>query len=61
MLTHPAAGDLHVAYEVLALPDVGDQRLVTWLPADDEAALVLQHLVADEPSGPVRLRVVGDT
>jgi transcriptional regulator with XRE-family HTH domain len=61
MLRHPDHGELHVAYEVLLLPDDGDeQRLVTWLPADDATNKVLlsQAARAPAPVSPARLHVV---
>lgn len=35
-------GELRLAYEVLLLPDHGEQRLITWLPGDDATALALE-------------------
>jgi transcriptional regulator with XRE-family HTH domain len=58
-LRHPTLGALALAYEVLLLED-GDQRLITWLPADDATAAALAELVAPSPVSPARLRVVGD-
>jgi transcriptional regulator with XRE-family HTH domain len=59
-LRHPKAGDLRIAFDVLALPDDGDQRLITWLPADEATAATLQVLLAGSaPASPARLRVVG--
>jgi len=52
-LHHPEVGDLHVAFEVLELPDDAEQQLVTWLPADDETAARLAAL-----TGAPRLRLV---
>jgi transcriptional regulator with XRE-family HTH domain len=54
-LVHPTLGELSLAFEVLLLPD-GDQRLVTWLPADDASAATLRGAV---PVSPAQLRVVG--
>ena len=59
-LDHPVVGGLAVAYEVLLLPDDGEQRLVTWLPGDEESAQHLARLTAPAPSAPPRLRVVGE-
>jgi transcriptional regulator with XRE-family HTH domain len=60
-LVHPEAGDLRIAFEVLSLGDDGDQRLVTWLPADARTEAVFDELGASAaPSSPARLRVVGD-
>ena len=47
-------------YEVLALPDDGDQRLVTWLPADDATAEHLHTLLSGVPVAPRSARVVGE-
>jgi transcriptional regulator with XRE-family HTH domain len=59
-VAHPALGTLRVAYEVLLLPDAADQRLVTWLPADERTAAALATLVTrPEPVSPAVLRVVG--
>lgn len=58
-LAHPALGRLQVAYEVMSLADDDEQRLVTWLPADETTATAFDRLGApDEPSSPARLRVV---
>jgi transcriptional regulator with XRE-family HTH domain len=60
-LCHPDAGELAIAYEVLSLGDDGDQRLVTWLPADARTEVAFDRLGATAtPSSPARLRVVGD-
>jgi transcriptional regulator with XRE-family HTH domain len=60
-LVHPDAGQLAIAYEVLSLGDDGDQRLVTWLPADARTEAAFDDLGATAtPSSPARLRVVGD-
>jgi transcriptional regulator with XRE-family HTH domain len=54
-LTLRAAGqELHLAVEVLLLPDDG-QQLVTWLPVDAATAAAL------DPAAPGRLRVVPRT
>jgi len=59
-LCHPDAGDLRLAYDVLALPDDGGQRLITWQPADDATAASLRVLLAGTaPASPAQLRVVG--
>jgi transcriptional regulator with XRE-family HTH domain len=57
-LCHPEVGELRIAYEVLALADA-EQRLVTWLPADDATAASLRALGAAGAVSPPRLRVVG--
>ena len=54
LITHPAAGDLDLTVEVLAIADDSEQVLVTWLPADDVTAARLDAVVA-----PPYLRVVG--
>jgi hypothetical protein len=60
-VVHPDAGELRIAFEVLSLGDDGDQRLVTWLPADARTEAAFDDLGATvAPSSPARLRVVGD-
>jgi transcriptional regulator with XRE-family HTH domain len=54
-VVHPELGELRLAFEVMVLPD-GDQRLVTWLPADDATAVALRGV---RPVSPAQLRVVG--
>jgi hypothetical protein len=47
-----------VADEVLLLPDENEQRLISWLPADEQSAAVTSRLLSvGEPAA--RLRVVG--
>jgi hypothetical protein len=59
-LVHPEVGDIRVAFEVLGLPDEDEQRLISWLPADEASAAVMSRLLAvGEPVSPARLRVVG--
>jgi hypothetical protein len=61
---HPDAGELRLAFEVLLLPDDGDQRLITWMPADDQTAQALAILTsgaAARGAGRGRLRVVGES
>ena len=56
---HPDLGRLRLNYEVLLLPDdVDEQRLITWLPADDATA---RALTGDRvvPTSPAQLRVIG--
>jgi transcriptional regulator with XRE-family HTH domain len=48
-LRHPVVGELHVAYEVMLLPD-DVQRLVTWLPADDASDAAIRRAVVGEAS-----------
>jgi transcriptional regulator with XRE-family HTH domain len=60
-LAHPDLGALRFDYEVLLLaPDDDEQRLVTWLPADDATAVALAG-TGDRaaPTSPARLRVIG--
>ena len=52
-LHHPELGALRFDFEALLVGDVPEQRLVTWLPADERTAAAL------EPTAPPRLRVVG--
>jgi transcriptional regulator with XRE-family HTH domain len=57
-LTHPTAGALHVAFEVLVLADDA-QHLVTWRAADDASAERLTALLRDtQPVSPAQLSVV---
>lgn len=46
-LTHPALGELRLAYETLDLPAADYQRLVVYLPADDATAGALGRAEAD--------------
>jgi|GEM_PF-4533583 len=56
---HPAFGPLRLNYEVLLLPDdATEQRLVTWLPADEATAVALAGTADGAPSSPARLRVI---
>src|SRR4051812_36999199 len=60
-IVHPNLGRLRLNYEVLLLPDdVDEQRLVTWLPADDATTAALAR-TADTaaPTSPAQLRVIG--
>jgi hypothetical protein len=59
-VAHPERGELRLAHEVFVLPDDGEQRLVTWLPADDATVVALRRaLDSPAPVGPAQLRVVG--
>lgn len=59
-IVHPDVGLLRIAYEVLLLADDTDQRLVTWLAADDATDAALRRLAsASHPVAPGRLRIVG--
>jgi hypothetical protein len=60
-IAHPDLGRLRLNYEVLLLPDdVDEQRLITWLPADDATALTLARTGDTAvPTSPAQLRVIG--
>jgi transcriptional regulator with XRE-family HTH domain len=61
-VVHPDLGPLHVAVETMTVSDGSDQRLVTWLPADDATAAAFAGLAggdpAETPVSPAVLRVV---
>jgi transcriptional regulator with XRE-family HTH domain len=60
-INHPNTGELRVAYEVLLLPDDGDQRLVTWLSADQASGASFNAALAGGPAmSPPQLRVVAN-
>ncbi|AXK37859.1 XRE family transcriptional regulator [Streptomyces armeniacus] len=54
-LSHPGAGELRLAYEILGLPDADDQHLIVHLPADDATSAALDRLTGRQPGA---LRVV---
>jgi transcriptional regulator with XRE-family HTH domain len=60
-IVHPDLGRLRFNYEVLLLPDdLDEQRLITWLPADDATALALARAGDTAvPTSPAQLRVIG--
>ena len=60
-IVHPDIGRLRLNYEVLLLPDdVDEQRLITWLPADDATATALARTSdTGVPTSPAQLRVIG--
>jgi transcriptional regulator with XRE-family HTH domain len=60
-LAHPDIGQLRLNFEVLLLADdVDEQRLVTWLPADEATTLALASAGdAAVPTSPAQLRVIG--
>jgi transcriptional regulator with XRE-family HTH domain len=60
-IAHPDIGGLRLNYEVLLLPDdVDEQRLITWLPADDATATALAGAGDNAvPSSPAQLRIIG--
>jgi transcriptional regulator with XRE-family HTH domain len=59
-LVHPQLGTLRVAHESLGVDGEAEQRLVTWLPADEQTAAAFEIAAGSAPSSPARLRVVGD-
>jgi hypothetical protein len=60
-LLHPDLGALRIAFEVLLLPDAGELRLVSWLPADARTEAAFATLgTAATPVSPAVLRVVGE-
>ena len=61
-LAHPVGGPLDLEFSALGLPEGGFRRLVTYLPADEASAIVLDRLVSTPPAGRTpALRVVGGT
>jgi transcriptional regulator with XRE-family HTH domain len=60
-IAHPDMGRLRLNYEVLLLADdIDEQRLITWLPADDATAAALAGAGDNPvPSSPAQLRVIG--
>jgi hypothetical protein len=57
-LRHPHLGDLRLNYEELLLADeMDEQRLITWLPADDATHAALA--VVAGPQSPAQLRIIG--
>ena len=58
-IQHPDFGRLRVNYEVLLPDEVDEQRLITWLPADDSTAAAFANLGDAAPSSPAQLRVIG--
>jgi transcriptional regulator with XRE-family HTH domain len=59
-ILHPEFGRLRINYEVLLPDDVDEQRLITWLPADDSTAEAFSSLGdTAAPSSPAQLRVIG--
>lgn len=59
-LLHPVVGRVSVDYEVLRLADDTNQRLVTYLPADEPSTQALHELVGGEDGSRLRrtLRLV---
>lgn len=60
-IAHPYIGGLLLNYEVLLLPDdVDEQRLITWMPADEVTADALARSADTAvPTSPAQLRVIG--
>ena len=59
-IVHPDFGRLRTNYEVLLPAEVDEQRLITWLPADDSTAAAFASLGdTAAPSSPAQLRVIG--
>ena len=60
-IVHPDLGRLRLDYEVLLLADdVDEQRLITWLPADDATAVAFARTGDTAvPTSPAQLRVIG--
>jgi len=59
-ILHPDFGRLRINCEVLLPDDVDEQRLITWLPADDSTADAFTSLGdTAAPSSPAQLRVIG--
>jgi hypothetical protein len=59
-IVHPDFGRLRINYEVLLLEDADEQRLITWLPADESTADAFASLGdTSTPSSPAQLRVIG--
>jgi len=56
-LAHPAGGPLDLEFTALGLPEPGVLQLVTYLPADEASAVVLDRLVSTPAAAP-HLRVV---
>jgi transcriptional regulator with XRE-family HTH domain len=59
-IRHPDFGRLHFNYEVLLPDEVDEQRLITWLPADEATAEAFASLgETSAPSSPAQLRIIG--
>lgn len=52
LLRHPDVGELRLRFEALQLPDDADQRLTTWLPADEQTEAALRRVTS---AGPLRI------
>jgi hypothetical protein len=59
-IVHPDSGRLRINYEVLLPDEADEQRIITWLPADDSTADAFASLSdTASPSSPAQLRVIG--
>ena len=59
-ILHPDFGRLRINFEVLLPDEVDEQRLITWLPADDSTADAFACLGdTAAPTSPAQLRVIG--
>ncbi len=59
-IRHPDFGRLHFNYEVLLPDEVDEQRLITWLPADETTAEAFTRLgETAAASSPAQLRIIG--
>jgi hypothetical protein len=60
-IVHPQLGRLRLNYDALVLPDDDvEQRLITWLPADEATAAALARTGETAlPTSPAQLRVIG--
>jgi transcriptional regulator with XRE-family HTH domain len=57
-LAHPVGGPIDLEFSALGLPEGGFLRLVTYLPADEASATVVDRLVSTPPAQAPHLRVV---
>jgi transcriptional regulator with XRE-family HTH domain len=48
-LVHPEVGELRLAFEIMALADGDEQRLIVWLPADQTTSAALDRLYGRVP------------
>ena len=54
LLRHPDHGELRLQFETLQLPSDGDQRLISWFPADEASAAGLRAATHPAPLRVVR-------
>ena len=57
-MRHPDAGELHLTYETLRLPERDGQRILAYLPADAATETALAGLAGTGRAGAGALRVV---